>query len=265
MRMRENWDAYFTDIDGQMASIFVNLGLGDAAPMVDRPWAVFIRLHLQAPNDNGFPGNEEFHVLEGVEDAILGFFEGLGAVYTGRITCGGDRLMLLYAKESCDPEPLLQEALGKFPEYRFEAWCEEQPDWHFYTCTLLPKPDEMQMIKNRHVLEVLEEHADTLEVPREVTHWAYFAAKEDRDAFVEAVEPFGYSVNKRDDSPGEKPFSAVLKRQDKVDSDSIDEVTLQLLRLANHHNGEYDGWETMLMAPDAPAAKQPWWKRLFKR
>ncbi len=40
------------------------------------------------------------------------------------------------------------------------------------------------------------------------------------------------------------PYGVTLERTDRVDRDSIDELTLDLLDLAQELGGEYDGWET---------------------
>ena len=106
---------------------------------------------------------------------------------------------------------------------------------------------------------------DKLDKPREVTHWAYFAEEKDRAAFVESVGALRYRVDCHvNEEWAPQIYAAVLNRIDRVDENSINEVVLQLFRLANHHDGEYDGWETSVET-DTPIAepKRPWWKKLF--
>lgn len=56
----------------------------------------------------------------------------------------------------------------------------------------------------------------------------------------------------RSDASGDRelPFVAKISRIDDVDPESINAVTVELLRLANRFGGAYDGWETELVDGD---------------
>src|SRR5262249_34747262 len=112
--MAENWDAYLTNIDGKVASIFVDLGLKADVPMAGKPWSFFIRIPLLNPADNGLTQTEEFTILQSVEQAILDALKDQQAIYAGRVTTGGARVMVFYAGGELSGQELLAPVLEKF-------------------------------------------------------------------------------------------------------------------------------------------------------
>ena len=70
--------------------------------------------------------------------------------------------------------------MGNFSTYKFDLGKQHEPDWNQYRNVLYPSDESMERIKNADVLEVLEEHGDTLESVRDVHHWIYFKSSDDR-------------------------------------------------------------------------------------
>jgi regulator of RNase E activity RraB len=86
-----------------------------------------------------------------------------------------------------------------------------------------------------------------LTAPRVVSHWACFKSSVERAEFVANAVRLDFRVadeHKIDDPETPYPFSVMLERIDHVDFNSINDVTIQLFRLAQEFNGDYDGWET---------------------
>ena len=53
----------------------------------------------------------------------------------------------------------------------------------------------MVNIKNKKVLQQLEQYGDNLKQSRQVLHWAYFNNREDRCAFIREAEQLGYLLH----------------------------------------------------------------------
>jgi regulator of RNase E activity RraB len=92
---------------------------------------------------------------------------------------------------------------------------------------------------------MLEKNGDKLTNARPVSHWAYFATPVDRKAFLVEATRRGFTIT--DDStgtgePSRRPCGVTLEKVHSIDK--IDDVTIELFRLALLHDGEYDGWET---------------------
>jgi Regulator of ribonuclease activity B len=100
-----------------------------------------------------------------------------------------------------------------------------------------------QLEGDRKTVEALRAHGDPLTKARQVDHWIYFPTAKGRDAFVDEVEPLGFSVDTDDDGKEPNRYCAYVSRVDHVDLASIHKVVMTLLAAAQRHAGEYDGWE----------------------
>ena len=67
------------------------------------------------------------------------------------------------------------------------------------------------------------------------------AARGCRDTLV----AIGFAIEEEGVSDGDDdqlPFSLLVSRVDSIDKQSINGITLELVRLAGEHRGDYDGW-----------------------
>ena len=167
----------------------------------------------------------------------------------GRITTDGRREIYFYGARAKGFEAAVCSIMGNFSGYKFDLGKQYEPDWNQYRNVLYPSDESMERVKNMDVLEVLEEHGDTLEAVRDVHHWIYFKSSNDRKLFGEQVRQLGYEVeDESEDLTHESPYSIQITRDQSVRQDKIDDAVLQLFRLAKELNGEYDGWETQVIA-----------------
>lgn len=276
--MSDHWDFYFTHVDSKPASMFLDLGIAEEIPDAGRPWMLWVSLQFQERLDNGFSSNDEAEVLGEIEDALAEeVANAVDGVAVGRVTTDGHRDFFYFAPSFAGFEDCVCRVMNAFPEYHWDSGSEEDPEWEIYTNFLYPSPYNWQEMKNRQVLEQLEEHGDSLEKERTVSHWAYFPDEAAQVKFAEAVRGLGYTVLEKDNEEAagdeesivafplghdghdhsecgdecghshehEGPAFAVrFERMDKVDWASINAATIELLDLAESVGGEYDGWET---------------------
>jgi hypothetical protein len=246
--MSDAWDFYFAKVNDVVASLFVDLGIRDSVPDAGRPWLLWNWVYFRQPRDDGLSSSEEAPILHEIEDALTKEVkETTNAELVGRITTAGRREFYFYGPQPGRFAEAVASALKRFPDYEFETGTAEDPKWSQYLDVLYPSPENCQRIKNLHVIESLEKHGDSLKKPRQVSHWAYFAASPDRDHFIATAVSSGFKVtdqSRSDDPQTAHAYGVTLQRVDRVDWDSINEVTLALFRLAKEVNGVYDGWET---------------------
>lgn len=253
--MSDNWDFYFCNVNGKPASIFLDLGIRKSAPIAAKPTLLWVWVHLNQPRPDGFSDSAESDALSQIEDALSeGLASSLEATSVGRITGDGRREFYFYGPDGDSLQDVVKRALDGFPEYRWEAGAQNDPQWEHYLTVLYPADEERQMIENRRVLDALTNQGDTLDVPRQVDHWIHFPSQRRRKQFVKAVKALGYRVESESgpEDAGDKghPFGIHIARTDHVDYQSINSVTLELFRLAREHEGDYDGWETAVMTGD---------------
>ncbi|MEY5049488.1 MAG: hypothetical protein RLZZ175_2847 [Bacteroidota bacterium] len=246
----ENWDFYLCNIDDNISSIYLDLGLHNIAPINNKNTMLWISVKMQNPNEAGLSSSAECDVLDEIENSIcnkiLNIFD---SIYIGRITSDNHRDFNFYLNgDNLDFEIEIKNAMSNFPDYEFAFGTLEDENWEHYFDFMYPNPSQIQCMKNRRVVEVLEENGDDLTQPREVDHWIYFNTIEDRTKYVEEVKNEGFTIvneTKLDDRK-EMPYSLQISRFDNVDLNSVNDYVLYLWALAEEYNGDYDGWETSI-------------------
>jgi uncharacterized protein (TIGR01619 family) len=245
----EHWDSYFTNVNGVLASIALDLEIRKSIPDPSKPNLLWIWVYMESPREDGLSSDGEFEALCAIEDCLTKVMaDRFGGVFCGRITTDGRREFYYYASSSDQLEAVVKDAMGQFRDYEFDCGSEPDPKWAQYLNVLYPSDEDRQRMENRHVLDVLERKGDTLQKPRDVWHWIYFRDQKDREEFRDAVTQLEYrlqSNHTREDS--EFPIGICIVRFQSVKLNEIDDAVIELFRLANMHNGDYDGWETKVI------------------
>ena len=90
--MSDQWDFYFANVNDATASMFVDLGIRDSVPDSDRPWLMWLHLHLNQPRDDGLSSRGRGTDFDDIEDALTPVVnEANGAELVGRVTTAGRR------------------------------------------------------------------------------------------------------------------------------------------------------------------------------
>lgn len=247
--MTDNWDFYALRVDDEPASIFVDLGIQSAAPLVALPHMAYVRLFMKRPRPDGLSSSEEFDTLAKIERTLEKALCGESAGYVGRNTSGGCRDFYFYVSSAANWGDEVAQALSAFDEYDYETGSREDAKWSVYHDFLLPRPADRQRIENRRVCEALERHGDKLVVAREIDHWSYFPDEPAADAYLAEVAGLGFRVRDRSlNDTGPLRHGVRVWRTDVPSYGSIDSVTLPLLEASARHGGDYDGWECRVEA-----------------
>ena len=245
----DQWDFYFTKIDGDLGSIFFNETLAKRAPVPNHDALIYVRLFMRNARPDGLSSQEESETLTAIEDALDGALASTGAIYVGRATYAGQRDLFFYATDGDQTVGAAAATMKKFPDYEIDIGGWDEPDWKTYRNYLYPGERDRQRIENRKVCEGLEKHGDSLTKKREIAHWAYFPDARERDEFVALTKKLGYQLRSKLE-PGEhqNQFGASITRDDYASWDEINEVTLELFELAKGLGGDYDGWDSPVVA-----------------
>jgi len=248
--MKENWKSYFCNVNSKLASIALNLGLSEDAPMHEKPWLLWVWVYLQRPRPDGLSDRSEFDTICAIEDELakqLAF--ACQTVEAGRITTGGRREFYFYGADEKGFKKAVRTAMDRFRKYKFDLGTQHEPDWNQYRSVLFPSEEDMRRIANRDVLDTLEQHGDTLEPVRDVHHWIYFKHPEDRERYAEEARELGYALEDRaEDLERERPYGLTITRDQSVTPEKINEAVLELFRMAKKADAEYDGWKAQLVA-----------------
>jgi len=243
--MTENWRSYFCNVNDSLASIFVNLGLRNDVPILSKPWLLWVWLYFQSPRADGLSETKEAPEIFKIEDALTQqLSRSCGAILSGRITTEGRREFYFYGETRIGLSEAVATALADFPGYRFDIGEQEDSLWEQYLNVLYPSAEDLERIKNRDLLDVLEEKGDVLTAAREVEHWMYFPTEASRASFRKAAVEAGFRIASDSKVAGALSFGISIVRTQAVEQAIIDATVIELLNLTRQFRGEYDGWET---------------------
>lgn len=245
--MSDDWDFYALRVDGDPASIFVDLGLRHEAPLLQWPVMGYVRVYMRQPRPDGLSSEDEFPRLIEIEDALqLRCRDHDDAVFVGRNTSSGNRDHYFYTGDATRFEAGMRSAMAAFPEYDFDVGSRKDPGWSTYFDFLMPRPRDMERIMSRRVCEQLKQKGDDLAKPRQVDHLAYFPDRAARDDFAGRLPRAGFVVaHLADPDDRLKDWTVAFHRVDAPDG--IDAVVLPLFDKVTELGGVYDGWGCEVM------------------
>ena len=236
------WDFYMSNVDGVIGSFLIDLGLAKIAPVADKPNLVSVAITMNNSREDGLSSDEESNLLYEIEDKIEECLrKKYNAIYAGRLTSNGERLLYYYMKNTDNYKENLHQVNLEYPDYEFGYYDENDKDWNTYFDFLYPSPEQHQMMMNRRVIHNLEEQGDNPSVERMVDHWIYFKKESDMENYISEVSKQNFQVIDKEKREKDN-YQLHLGRLDKADIDSINDCTLYLWELAGKHNGDYDGW-----------------------
>lgn len=239
-----NWDFYFCTLDGQPASIMLDLALRATAPQAERPHLLQIDVRINDPNAFGLTGSAEAETFFILEDRLADHLaHNLDALYVARITSSGYRRFYFYARAAVDMDRIVEEVMERFVRHHYTATAREDAAWEVYLHTCYPAPAQYQAMLNRRVLDHLAASGDNLSQAREVSHFLSFPDKGARSRFLTALTGEGFEVQKSTDDA----LRLVLIREERIDPTAIDGLTQRIMALAEGVGGSYDGWETAMV------------------
>lgn len=237
--MSEHWDFYPLLVDGEPASIFVDLGIARTAPVAEFPNMAYLRVRMNQPREDGLSSQQEYDTLIALENDVAETVESGGrTLYVGRNTSSGNRDFYFYTNDR-DIETNLSETMGKWSSFQFQTGTRLDSEWSTYWGFLHPSPEDLQKIGNRDVIDRLLENGDHIDRPRKIDHFAVFKTPTDRDQFARYILAQGYSVLQTGGANDEE-YGIDFDRTDRPDQ--IDDITIELYRNAKTSNGDYDGW-----------------------
>ncbi len=229
------------------AFIFTDVGIKDQLPG-QVPTNLFkVRLDYKAPREDGMPTAQEFEPAKAVEDALEDFVSNRGDHYVGRITVGGQRHFFFYVQDFEGYEDRVAE-IGKEHSYELLSASSEDAGHSEYWNNLCPTDADWQIIRDMRVIEALGKEGDDPSLERDVDHYVYFAdldkAKQYRDWALEAG-----LAELRPIELVEEQHSVKLRHRGTMHLGDISGLSVALVLKAKELDGDYDGWETVVMKP----------------
>ncbi|MDO4230358.1 MAG: DUF695 domain-containing protein [Capnocytophaga sp.] len=241
----QNWNFFSTRIDDNYASIRLNLALIDIIPIKTHSQVVWFSIKVQKPDEHGMPTNEEFQILNQIEDEIFAAVEQHRAIFAGVVTSSGSFDFYFYIQENSEEfNEICGKIMTKFPSYEYSFKRKEDPDWTEYTDFLYPNKYEYQVIMNRSVIYNLEKQGDNSDIERAIDHWLYLPTQEAQNEAVIQAEKLGFELHSKDklDDENKYPYQIHLTKNSNTHLENINNDVWDLVDIAEPLGGYYDGW-----------------------
>lgn len=247
---QENWDVYMAQYEQKPGSIVLDMGLKQVAPIKSLPFVVITGVSFRSCDSIGMPTKREFTNLYKIADSVKNLIDRLSTnKLVGSFTYLCQRLDYFYVSDTTGiQQQLLNLYKIKFASYIPYINIREEKDWKSYLSFLYPNDATLEFMQNQKVVTALLKGGDKLTIARPVDHWLYFKSEMDRNCFITYATQKKFKIAGKEKTTDIKmPYKLHLLRTDKVDVASISKVTVELRKQAKKCNGEYDGWETIVI------------------
>jgi regulator of RNase E activity RraB len=237
--IENEWDFYPCRVDGEPASILINLRFRyeDPAEHNDHVYHAFIRMREAGPQGLGTRG--EMDRLTPLEDAVFDRVEQAGAQPVGRLRYQGVWQLSAYGPKELPWAAWIAELVGA----DVEVQCHADPDSNYLNDFLLPDDERLQWIMDRRVCDQLREHGDDASLPRPVEHFLEYENTAP-EGLVEAIRELGFDVTDSGDG-------LECVKVHSVELETVHEVSMQLSELADRYEAAYSGWGAPVTKPGA--------------
>jgi len=246
--MTDHWEFFPTTLDEHVAVVLFDQGIADELPLDGLPVAMRLRIELKHPREDGLHAPRETKALEVLEEAIRTHCEESDIAWVGRITSDGARVYFVYVDDADARAEAFDAIISDKHGYEWAYAATDDQAGQVYWDELFPSEVEWQVIKNRHVIEVLRDSGDALTAARRVDHWAWFGDDEARRRFIARLEADGYHIDSYIDPDADNDgFGVQFYHTMTPTEPDMYAVTLALAAAAAELTGEYDGWETAVI------------------
>lgn len=252
MEPTEDWDFYACRIDDHPASVFVDLGLRRIAPLATLPTQYLVRLPMLAARPDGLSSNAEYPTLCAIEDAFTAAIAPLDAQFVGRTTHRGFRTFYFYCADTTAVGRALEAAIAGFPSYAAQYYWADDAEWKTYLEFLHPSDRDRHLIQDRRTCDALEREGDVPGAIRKIDHWIYLPDEKAAAEFLSAARALGYDEEPTPArSTAALPCGVCISKHTSAEVVAVNKTTVELYELAHRYGGDYDGWESPVMASES--------------
>ncbi|MES2520203.1 MAG: DUF695 domain-containing protein [Bacteroidota bacterium] len=246
----ERWDNYMATFENKPGLVVVRMDLIKSAPLKEYKFILVTGITYESKNPDGLPNKETLSAIQKVGDELQ---QVIGTtfkeVYVGSFTYNDERLEYFYLRDTIGVRETLKSFYNlKHNKFKNYIYIRNDSDWKGYKEFLYPNEETINYMTDSKVVYSLVENGDKLIKARKVNHFAYFNSKKDAEKFKDEIQKIGYQIEKiNKNSDNTFPYSVLFWKEQYVDLNSINQTTVILREVSKKCNGEYDGWETIVI------------------
>jgi len=247
----DSWDVYLAQYEKGVGSTMINMSLKKIAPVPQYPFLLKTGVRLIDCSNDGLPSKDEFERLYRISDRVKVIIDStLKNIPVGTFSYQCERTDYYYIKDTAEIRSQLELIYQKeFPNYKYSISFRYDKSWEAYLTFLYPNEETYEYMTNEKVILNLTKAGDDLSKPRLVDHWLYFNDEATRIRFITYALKEKYKIESKEYRKDARlKYQLQISRTDRVDINSISKITIQLRKMAKGLDGEYDGWETFIIA-----------------
>lgn len=230
IEIEDEWDFYQCQVNDQPASILINLRYMFVDPKDENDHVHHALLVMKDQGPQGVGTQAEMERLSPIEDAVFDRAEKVGAEPVGRVRGEGFWRLSVYGPKDLPWAAWIAELAG--PEV--EVQTELDPDFNYVNDILLPDAERHQWIMDRRVCDQLLKHEDDPTLPRLVNHFIDYEGDAPQP-LIDAIKGLGFDVT-------DSGSSLECTKLHDTQVDTVHEVAMTLVELADEYDAAYDGW-----------------------
>jgi len=227
----------FTSEDG--IAIEVDLEIDEMSK--EFPWlfSLFLKFDLEKESQDKI---EEFYEMK---ESIILTLEKNGLVkYAGQRAIDSWVELYFYAMNSKNLLTNIKTYLNE-SKLMFEQGVVRDTKWDFYTANLMPNELEYCYMESQKIVNLLKEEGDSVNVSREVEHYAMFDTATQKQRFIENVNALGFEY-KDDIATDECEHGVALLKKHTLKESDLRVVIKELYDASKIEHGYYELWSTTL-------------------
>lgn len=245
------WDAYMAAYqDDNPGSTILRMDLIEKAPLKEYSKLLITGVTYKSNREDGFPDKEMLQTLYEINDKLEALLKKhFEIIYVGSFTYNYERLGYYYIKSDKNLEKKLQKFYKKnYPGFKSQITIKEDIEWKAYTEFLYPSEEILGYMYNKKVVKALYDAGDLLTEKRRIDHWLWFHDETKLKECISELEQLGYTIEGyKKVEERENLYSIQIWKNGLPDMENISAETSSLQVLAKKYDGEYDGWETIVV------------------
>lgn len=226
----DDWEFYPCEVEDAPASILINLRFVFEDPRDENDHVYHALVRMRDPGPSGVGTPSEMERLSPIEDAIFDRAEQAGAEPVGRVRSRGVWRLSAYGPQGLPWSAWVSELAGPDSEIQID----HDPEFGYVNDFLLPDQERHQWILDRRVCEQLAAQGDEPSIVRPVNHFIDYEEQAPA-GLIEAVRALGFEVN-------DLGTCLECTKLHDLQLDTVHELVMRLVALADEHDAAYDGW-----------------------
>lgn len=237
------WETYFADIDGRVASIGVDMSAARELADLDAPNLLKVQYVLRQADEDGLPTLGEEEIIADLRDELINWIGALNGRCVGEVSGNGLHSWFFYVPCGWNEVATLLHRIALRKQVALGAEMMADAMHRVYHEALLPTAEELRRTRNIEQLADMAALGDDASRERPVEHTVLMDNSVQAHAFAEWARRNGFMVSSLLPPPnGEGLHQIIFRRNMPLHAELLDSDTHLIAEEAQRLGGIYDGW-----------------------